>query len=103
MHVSYLVRAPDTSYALWPQVALLHPLLPEREYILANQPKSLTHYVVRKILREDREKMKALANAMEDTFIETKEMLEIPAWRTRFWFAIQNREEYIKTIDRWEA
>lgn len=99
-HDTYLVRVPDVQYLFWPQIAALNIMTEDKEYILTSQPKSIKHYRLRTIDRSDREKIKALAKRMGDEYTETKEMIEVKAWKTRFWFAIAQWEEYIKTIDR---
>lgn len=100
-HESYLIKVPDVSYAFWPQVASLNLMVPEKEYILYSQPKSKTHFVLKAIDRRDRESIKDCARIFGADTLETKEMLEVREWRTRFWFAIGQGVEYILKVDRW--
>ena len=100
-HVSYIIRIPDVSYVFWPQVASLMPLTDDKAYILTSQPKSKIHYVLKTVDQSDRKKIIILAMKMGDRFIETKEMVEVPAWGKRFWFMVSKGEEYVATVDRW--
>lgn len=99
--VSYLIKVYGIPYAFWPNAAHLFPLTDDKLYVLDSQPKSGTHYILRKVDKTDRIKMRELAVMLKDAYTETKDMIEVRAWHTRFWFEVSKGVEFISSIDRW--
>lgn len=92
---SYLVQIPGVAYAFWPHAPNLVPLTNCKLYVLESQPKRTKHFVIKKVDRSDRLTIIALALQYGDRIIETKQMVEIPAWKRQFWFDTHKGVEYI--------
>jgi len=99
--VSYIIKVEGIKYAFWPNVAHLQELPADKMYVLDTQPKSNTHFVLRKTDQTDRRKLKELATMMKDAYRENEDMLEVRAWHTRFWFETVKGVESIASLDRW--
>lgn len=103
-HNSYIIRVPGVGYAFWPQVASLHPLTEDKEYILEKQPKSRKRYFIRKDLIDtsDRKELLFLIQKMFGVSCkETPAFIEVPDWGKRFWFKVTGGEECICHVDVW--
>jgi hypothetical protein len=99
-HQSYLIKVPDMNYVFWPQVASLNEMTPDKEHLIYSQPKGKLKFIL-KVNREDREAIKDAARIFGGHMVETKEMIEVAEWKTRFWFGVENLVEYIIKVDRW--
>jgi len=99
--LSYMIHVPGVPYVFWPNAAHLKPLTDNKLYVLETQPKSKAHFILHKVDRSDRTKLKEMAVMLKDGFQETANMLEIRAWSTRFWFDVVDNVEVIVSVDRW--
>ena len=100
-HQSYLIQVPDMTYVFWPQVASLNEMTPDKEHLIYSQPKGKMRFILKPIDRRDRESIKDAARIFGAHILETREMLEVKDWKTRFWFLVDGRMEYIAKVDRW--
>jgi len=98
---SYLIRVPGISYVFWPRVGKLSALTTEKAYILDTQPKVTKHYIIKTVDHSDRLSILAIAMLMEDEVVQTKDLIEVRAWRRRFWFDTDKGVEFIHSIDSW--
>lgn len=98
---TYLVEVPGIQYVFWPIVSRMELLPDSKLYVLESQPKSGSHYILKTVDRSDRKKLRELAKLFGDAVTETKDLLEVRAWRTRFWFDVAKGVEFIASMDRW--